>query len=68
MTYETALEELENILQSLQESHVDIDSLHGKVERADALLIWCRQRLRTVEEQLRHLSESAQQNNLPPHA
>ncbi len=67
MTYESALEELENILRSLQEGQVDIDSLHAKVERAEALLVWCKQRLRSVEGQLNNLSESVQRNNQPPH-
>lgn len=58
MTYEAAVSELENILQELQEGQVSMDALNEKVARAEALIAWCRQRLRNVEAQLDQLDNT----------
>ncbi len=49
MTYEEAIQELETILAQLQETPADIDRLHERVARAEALITACRERLRGVE-------------------
>ncbi len=49
LPYADAVIELEDILRSLESSSVDIDSLATQVERATALIGYCRTRLATVE-------------------
>lgn len=49
LTYETAYTELQQIVQELQEETVSIDNLAAKIERAQALIRFCRERLREVE-------------------
>lgn len=49
LTYETAYTELQQIVQELQGETVSIDNLAAKIERAQALIRFCRERLREVE-------------------
>ncbi|MEZ5229580.1 MAG: exodeoxyribonuclease VII small subunit [Acidimicrobiales bacterium] len=49
LPYADAIAELESILSSLESSGVDVDSLATQVERATALIGYCRTRLATVE-------------------
>ncbi len=49
LPYADAVTELENILRSLESSNVDVDNLATQVERATALIGYCRARLATVE-------------------
>jgi exodeoxyribonuclease VII small subunit len=53
--YQSALTELQEILQALQDEQIPIDSLAEKAERAKALLQYCNQRLRQTEERLSSL-------------
>lgn len=53
--YQSALTELQEILQALQDEQIPIDSLAEKAERAKALLEYCNQRLRQTEERLSSL-------------
>jgi exodeoxyribonuclease VII small subunit len=57
LSYETAYEELQRILHELQEETVSIDDLSAKVQRAQALIRFCRERLRTTEEEIQGLIE-----------
>jgi exodeoxyribonuclease VII small subunit len=52
MTYEAAIRELEQLLQSLQTDTVDVDEMVAKTERAAELIRWCRQKLRDTETKL----------------
>ncbi len=65
MTYETAVSELENILQELQEGQVSIDALNEKVARAEVLIAWCKDKLRSTASQLEQLDHT---NNHPTNA
>ena len=47
--YAAAQAELEELLSSLQQPSVEIDSLTQKVARAKELLEWCKEKLRTTE-------------------
>ncbi len=49
LLYADAVAELEDLLRSLESSSVDVDSLATSVERATALIGYCRARLATVE-------------------
>lgn len=51
-SYRSAAEELEQILSRLETSTVDVDALTSAVERAVALIDFCRQRLNSVEADL----------------
>ncbi|MFN7326797.1 MAG: exodeoxyribonuclease VII small subunit [Chitinophagales bacterium] len=60
MTYEAAFQELQQILAELQEGAVSIDQLAQKVERADELVQFCRERLRQTEATIQQLQSSNQ--------
>ncbi len=55
-TYETAWNELQQIVAELQAESVSVDQLAEKVERAAALVAFCRTRLRQTEEKLDQLT------------
>lgn len=48
-TYAEASAELEQILEELERGSPDVDLLTARVQRASALLQWCRQRLDATE-------------------
>lgn len=50
--YQAAMEELEGILAALQGQAVPMEILQEKIERAQVLLQFCRERLRSSEERL----------------
>jgi len=49
-TYESALNELQNIILEIENDEIGIDQLSVKVKRAAELLKFCQQKLRTTEE------------------
>lgn len=56
-TYESAYAELQQIVQDLQGEMVDIDDLALKIERAQELIRFCRERLRQVEAEVGKIVE-----------
>ena len=52
MTYESAMEELQDIVNQLQAEAVKVDDLSAKVKRAAELVSFCREKLRKTEEEL----------------
>jgi exodeoxyribonuclease VII small subunit len=48
-SYDAAMEELQNIVQALQEEKISIDQLAEKVQRAQQLVVQCREQLRSIE-------------------
>ena len=56
-SYEEALQELQQIVAQLQEDAVSVDELSEKVKRAAELIAYCREKLRTTEENLEGLFE-----------
>ena len=48
LTFQSAMEELELILQKLDSSEVNIDSLTVDLQRASELIEWCRSRLEST--------------------
>ena len=58
LTYEAAMEELKFIVNELQEEAVSIDDLSGKAKKAEELIRFCREKLRSTEEDLKGLFES----------
>ena len=62
MTYQQAIEELEQIVKELENENVDMDKLSGKVKQASVLIRLCRKILTDTENDvhniLRELKES----------
>ncbi|MCX8070419.1 MAG: exodeoxyribonuclease VII small subunit [Thermodesulfovibrionales bacterium] len=52
ITYSQALNELEQIVSSIESQEADIDDLANKVKRASELIIYCRNKLRGTEEDI----------------
>ena len=57
LTYEEALQELQQIVAQLQADAASVDELSEKVQRAAELIAYCREKLRTTEENLEGLFE-----------
>lgn len=60
--YQTALNELQEILEALQNQQIPIDTLSEKAARAKILLQFCSQKLRQTEEQLNGLFGTEAEN------
>lgn len=54
-TYETAMEELQQIITDLQGEAVSIDDLSAKAKRAAELIKNCREKLRHTDQELKGL-------------
>lgn len=52
MTYESALKELQQVIEDLRNEMVSIDDLNAKVNRAKELIDFCKNKLRKVGEDL----------------
>lgn len=57
MTYSAALEELELIIHEIESEEISIDDLSLKVKRASSLLKFCKEKLRTTEEDINTILE-----------
>lgn len=49
LTYNSAMLELKKIIESIEQGDVKIDALSTNLERANFLVIYCQQKLRTIE-------------------
>lgn len=52
LTYENAMQELQQLTDQLQNDQIGIDQLSEKIKRAKELIEYCRTTLRTTEEDL----------------
>lgn len=52
LTYESAYEELQEILAHVQNDEVPLDTLASQLKRAKELITFCKEKLRAVEEDL----------------
>ncbi|OYT15710.1 MAG: exodeoxyribonuclease VII small subunit [Bacteroidetes bacterium 4572_77] len=55
ITYESALNELQNIVAEIEGEEIGIDELSKKVKRAAELLKTCQQKLRQTEEDVNEI-------------
>ena len=55
LSYESAMAELQQIVQQLQEQAVNMDELSEKVKRSAELLAFCREKLRKTESETQAL-------------
>ena len=59
LTYSQALAELEDIINRIESEEVDVDALAEKVKRASVLIRFCKEKLKSTEEEVRSvLSDS----------
>ncbi|MEY3052701.1 MAG: Exonuclease small subunit [Bacteroidota bacterium] len=59
-TYEEAMHELQDITIRLQAANISMDDLADAVRRANELIRYCRERLRTTEQEIRQLTEETE--------
>lgn len=57
LTYKEAIEELENIVNGIENEHIDIDELAGKVEKASKLIDVCSAKLKKTEAEVNKIIE-----------
>ena len=57
LTYEKAMEELQEIISDLQAESVEIDQLSEQVKRAAELIEYCKTKLRSTEEDISRLMD-----------
>ena len=57
LTYESAYEELQEILANVQNDEVPLDTLATQLKRAKELIAFCKEKLRAVEEDLDEILE-----------
>ena len=50
MTYEAAYEELQDIVARIEEGDIGVDDLAAQVKRAATLIAFCKEKLKSVEE------------------
>ncbi len=55
LTYKEAVEEIEKIMSKLENEEIDIDELSKNVKRAGELITFCKQQLKTTEEEIEHI-------------
>lgn len=53
VTYSQALTELEQIIGEIESEDIDLDALEEKVKRAAFLIKFCRDKLRSTEEEVK---------------
>ncbi len=58
ISYDDAVQEIEQILGKIEEGDMNVDELAEKVNRVTSLLKICRDRLRKTEEQINKILES----------
>jgi exodeoxyribonuclease VII small subunit len=57
ITYETALQELNDIYQSMEDNAIGVDELTEKLKRASDLIRICRDKLKLTEEESKKILE-----------
>lgn len=57
MTYEKAMAELQELTDQLQNEEIGIDQLSQKIIQAKELILFCREKLRSTEEELDNIFE-----------
>ncbi len=57
LSYQSAYDELQGIVQAMQDNSIGIDELPATLERASLLIRFCREHLRNTESQIQNLLE-----------
>lgn len=61
MTYTEAMKRLEEIMTKIQSGNVDIDNLTKELAEAQELIVFCRNRIYKVEEDVENIIDSLSQ-------
>jgi exodeoxyribonuclease VII small subunit len=62
MTYSQALNELEKIVRGIESEEVDVDVLAEKIKRASFLIKFCKDKLRTAEDEVKKVLSDMEGN------
>jgi len=63
MTYTKARQELDRIIAEIERGEADIDTLSAKIKRAGELISFCRNKLRTTEDDVENILNSLNEGN-----
>lgn len=58
MTYSKARQELDRIIAEIERGDADIDNLSAKIKRAGELISFCRNKLRSTEQDIENILNS----------
>jgi exodeoxyribonuclease VII small subunit len=61
LTYARAIEELQGIISEIERESIDVDLLAEKVRRATFLIKYCKEHLRTTEEEVKNILSEIQE-------
>lgn len=64
LSYSNAIKEIEEILKYIESQEVDVDVLVEKVKRATELILFCKSKLKTAEEELHKTLIELESSNL----
>jgi len=57
LTYQKAIEELEEILENIQEDKVDLDELISQLKKAYELIDFCKNRIKQTEMKIKEIND-----------
>ena len=63
MTYSQALNELEKIVRGIESEEVDVDVLAEKIRRAAFLIKFCKEKLRTAEDEVKKVMSDMEEKH-----
>jgi exodeoxyribonuclease VII small subunit len=66
LSYVKAIEELEAIIREIEAENVDVDILADKVKRATHLIKFCKNRLRSTEEEVKKVLSDIEEKEETP--
>jgi exodeoxyribonuclease VII small subunit len=62
LTYQKAFEELQDIVNAIENNEVVLDELSAKIEKANELILFCKEKLRSTEAQVNDAMKKASGN------
>lgn len=62
LRYSEAIQEIEDILETIESQELDVDDLSEKVKRVSELIQLCKSKLHTTEEEVRNVLDSIHTN------
>ncbi len=63
ISYKSAQDELEQIMQDIESGNIEVEELAAKVQRASFLISTCREKLRSVEQSVEDILENMDQGS-----
>jgi exodeoxyribonuclease VII small subunit len=61
MTYDSAYSELNQILHRMQSEEIPLDDMEKYIKRANELTMFCKARLRSIEEEVQKLTDQKEE-------